>query len=41
MKIRPTVAGMSTITAPNTKLQRKLAKEGVIGVQPFAFNTLQ
>jgi hypothetical protein len=30
MKIRARVMGITTITAPNTKLQRKLAKEGVI-----------
>jgi hypothetical protein len=30
MKIKPIVAGIRTITAPRTRLQRKLAKDGVM-----------
>jgi|LakMenEpi07Jul09_1017256.scaffolds.fasta_scaffold63160_1 hypothetical protein len=30
MKIKPIVAGIRTIAAPKTRLQRKLAKEGVM-----------
>jgi hypothetical protein len=30
MKIKPTVAGITTIAVPQTRLQRKFAKEGVI-----------
>lgn len=36
MKIRATVKGITTITAPKTKLQRKFAKVGVIKIEPFA-----
>ena len=38
MKIRAAVKGMTTITAPKTRLQRKLAKVGVIKIEPFAFD---
>jgi hypothetical protein len=35
MKIKPMVAGIRTIAAPKTRLQRKLAKEGVMIYQSF------
>ena len=38
MKIRAAVKGITTITAPQTRLQRKFAKVGVIKIEPFAFD---
>ena len=38
MKIRAAVKGMTTMTAPKTRLQRKFAKVGVIKVEPFSFD---
>jgi hypothetical protein len=36
MKIRATVAGITTITPPQSKLYKKLANEGVINLcRPF------
>ena len=35
IKINPIVAGITTITAPNKRLQRKFAKEGVIQLNLF------
>lgn len=35
IKISATVAGITTIAAPATRLNKKLASEGVIELQPF------
>jgi hypothetical protein len=35
MKIRPMVAGTTTITAPATRLYRKFAKDGVMDFHPL------
>lgn len=35
MKIKPMVAGITTIAVPQTRLQRKFAKEGVIVLNLF------
>ena len=40
MKINPTVTGITTISEPHSKLQRKFAKEGVMDINLFCYSLL-